>query len=153
MLTKVLSRAFASVIIAGAGVLALSTSGMAAPVGCSAKTLIGVYTYAYSGYSLAPDGAHIPFTTAGLGSYDGFGHVKGVDTTTTTGDGKPSVAKSVPYKGYYTITSDCQIVEVDIDSTGAKSVYSEYTGPAGNSLTFVETDLGSFSTGVETRDY
>jgi hypothetical protein len=153
MFISVLNRAFAAVIIVGAESFALSTPAMAAsPIaGCTAQTLTGVYTYAYTGYSIASDQTHIPFTTAGLASYDGYGHIQGVSTTTTT-DGKPSIAKSVPYKGYYTIAPDCQITEVDIDATGAKSRYDEYTGPAGDSIRFVESDLQSFSAGAETRD-
>jgi hypothetical protein len=138
----------AGILAAGVG-LAAAPAAQAADASCSSKTLKGVYNYAYSGFSVGPGQTRSEFTVAGFGSYDGAGHIRGVSTTVTTGTGAVS---ALPYHGVYYITPDCQIVEADTDSTGATTHYNEYTGPAGNSVNFVETDSGSYSAGTETRD-
>jgi len=151
MLANLLNRAYAAAVIVGAPLLALSPSAAAGNGGCETGTLVGVYSYSYTGFSISANHAQIPFAVAGLGSYDGQGHVTGASTSTTIG-GKQAKARAVPYTGTYTVTPDCRVLERDTDVTGAVYNYSEYTGPNGTSLTFVETDANIVATGTETRD-
>jgi hypothetical protein len=151
MLTNLIARACAAAVIVGTPLLAWCPSASAASSGCEAGTLLGVYSYSYTGFTVAANHAQIPFAVAGLGSYDGQGHVTGASTTTTI-DGRQAKARAVPYTGTYTVTPDCRVHESDTDVTGAVYNYSEYTGPNGTALTFVETDVNIVATGTETRD-
>jgi len=94
---------------------------------------------------------HVAFAVSGSGTYDGKGHIKGLSTTTTT-DGKEGSVKPIPYTGVYTVTSDCHVLEVDTDATGAVTHYDEYTGPAGTAVSFVDADDNVVSGGTQTRD-
>jgi len=153
MLTNTIKQACAAAIIVGAPLLALSPcAAAAAPNGrCYVGTVLGTYTYSYTGFTIAIDHTQTPFATVGVASYDGQGNTRGESTTTTT-DGKQASARAVPYTGTYTVTSDCRVRETDTDINGVVYHYFEYTGPNGTSFTFVEIDPNVVATGTETRD-
>ncbi len=95
----------------------------------------------------------MPFSIAGSGTYDGAGGLKGAETETTTNASGTVVITRGTYTGTYTITAACAIKETDTDDKSkAVSHYDEFTGPAGNSINFVETDPGVVSAAVQTRD-
>jgi hypothetical protein len=148
-----MKQVLAAAIVIGASFLALPVAAMAGSPhgGCTLGTLSGTYVYSYTGFSVAPNHDHIPFAVAGNGTYDGHGHTYGLSTSTTT-DGKQGLATPVPYKGVYTIASDCHGTEVDTDDTGAVSHFSFFTNPTGNTSASVETDYGVVSTSVQTRN-
>ncbi len=151
MFTTAIRRACAAAIAVGTPLLTVSAFAAPANAGCTLATLSGVYSYSYTGFTIAANHAQIPFAVAGYGSYDGLGNIKGASTTTTT-NGKQAMARSVPYTGLYTVAANCRVAEIDTDVTGAVTNYLEYTGPNGSLINFVETDPNVVSTGTQTRD-
>ena len=143
--------AFACPLLAGARPASAQTTNTAtnttASTTCDAATLHGTYVYAYTGYTTTSESV-TRFAVAGLAVFNGDGTLQGVSTTATEGQA-PAVA--VSYKGTYTSKPDCTATETDTDQNGNVTHFDDFTGPAGNTISYVEVDPDVVSSGVETR--
>jgi len=114
---------------------------------CSDAKVQGTYVY-YQGTSAQISGnSKSPFAVAGVEVYDGQGHDHGVFSQSVNG----KITSQRSYTGTYTVNPDCTGTEVDTDTTGAVSHYDQYYLPSGNEFTFLQSDSGTVSSGIETR--
>jgi hypothetical protein len=109
-------------------------------------TLKGTYVFALDGV-LIVGSDRVPTAFAGLGMFDGHGHVHGVFSQSVNG----KIMRLNRYTGTYTVKSDCTATETDRDVTGAVFHFDEFTAPDGSLFAFVETDSGVVTSGVESR--
>ena len=120
-----------------------SAHAQSVPTSCSNATLNGLYVFGTTGYSES----NTPFAFAGNEFYNGNGVTSGVVTSTAAG--QPN--STTTFRGTYHVNSDCTATETDHYSNGAVETYKDYTGPTGNTLTFIETDETAVDAGFETR--
>ncbi len=118
-----------------------------AAVGCDVATLNATYTFSYEGY-MGTGQTITRFAVAGLEIYNGNGTIVGISSRTT--EGKAS-AQLVTFTGTYKINSDCVESEVNVDQSGAVTHFSNFFGPEGNTLNFIQTDSNVVASGFQTR--
>jgi hypothetical protein len=128
--------------------LALGASGPAHAAGCTLATLKGTYVYALEGFKTTGDTAasRVPIASAGRDVYRGDGTVQGVDSTSVNG-----TVQRGPFKGTYTLASDCSGSVTLTDSSGATTHWDIYVLDSGAAVSFVQADPGMVASGVERR--
>ncbi len=87
---------------------------LAQPVGCSAATLNGVYTFSGSGFALNTNSVSGVENGAGLLQFDGLGHLTVNVSSTTRG----AATSAYTLTGSYTISSNCTGSAALTDSNG-----------------------------------
>jgi hypothetical protein len=126
--------------------LTVSQNALAANA-CDDSTLHGTYVFAYAGFTGAGSSA-TRFASAGIAVFNGDGTAHGVATTTTEGQAPASL---VSYTATYSVQPDCTAKETDTDKNGVVTHFDDFTGPLGNTISFISTDPNVVSSGSETR--
>ncbi|WP_051766987.1 hypothetical protein [Saccharothrix syringae] len=130
--------------LAATGAPLLTASAAPAP-SCSNATLRGTYTFSEDGWTVSGTGT-TPFAFAGVQTYNGNGTGAGIVSSSFNGVITPATANTATYQ----VDADCTGT-VAYTNSGVTSHFDIYLDPKGDSFTFIETDPGSVSAGVETR--
>jgi hypothetical protein len=113
---------------------------------CSLSTLNGRYVFALDGFQIVGSD-RVPFAFAGFSVFNGRGHVQGVFSQSVNG----KITSHIHFTGTYTVSPNCIVTETD-NAAGVTFHFDEFTTPDGRLLTFVQTDPGIVTSGVETRE-
>lgn len=116
---------------------------------CSQATLNGVYLFAQAGIQIDTNGKQTPTALAGSDRFKGDGTVSGIETLVTGS----IVQQNVPYAGSYTVNPDCTgtYTTTTTDGTNLTINLDLFIAPSGDEFTYIVTDKGSVSSGLESR--
>ncbi|MYU22628.1 hypothetical protein [Streptomyces sp. SID8352] len=136
----------AALLVCAAGGTTLAAAMPAqTPRTCGLGTLKGRYHFAADGWLTTASG-RTPLSYAGFEEFDGAGHIKGTIRVSVGGN----VAPIERYDAAYTLGSDCVASQTGVIA-GEMTHWDLYPSPKGDRFTFIRTDPGTVTSGVEHR--